>query len=365
MSETIETLGGYLRRERKKRDISVEQVAYATRISLKMLNALEEDRHWELPAQPFVRGYLQAYSKYVNLDTKDVFLRYQHHLATQPEALRDQSKNSLDAEYSEGKEKQHVVWITSALLLVLCLSGSYFWLRQRLEKQENQIASQAPILKNLTEGDRATSGGTAGIGDTIATTSAAKSSDPLVDLKRTITAPAATTAPASTTTPAVTTPPQLPAPTPPAAATAAPAAKPEVVKAKTEEEAAAAPAAADNTPKTYNLTLRAKEDVWVRFQTDDEEIKDLIIRKDRAITIRANKLIKMFSGNVAGLSGALNGKALDTLTVGDWKRSVVIPFSEAPNVKLPLFPGGPTEGGDLKTEARSTQNPASSGTSQQ
>ena len=73
MSEEQETLGSYLRRERKKRDVSIEQIAYATRISLKMLNALEEDHHQLLPAQPFVRGYLQAYAKYVSLDPKDAY----------------------------------------------------------------------------------------------------------------------------------------------------------------------------------------------------------------------------------------------------------------------------------------------------
>ena len=45
MTEENESLGGYLKRERKKRDISLEQVSYATRISLKMLSALEEDTH--------------------------------------------------------------------------------------------------------------------------------------------------------------------------------------------------------------------------------------------------------------------------------------------------------------------------------
>ena len=86
MNEMNESLGSYLRRAREEKNVSVEQVAYATRISLKMLRALEEDDHTALPAPTFVRGYLQAYAKYVRIDTQDLLLRYQHHLATAPDA---------------------------------------------------------------------------------------------------------------------------------------------------------------------------------------------------------------------------------------------------------------------------------------
>jgi len=83
-----ESLGSYLKRVREEKGISIEQVAYATRISLKMLAALEDDDHSALPAPTFVRGYLQAYAKDGHIDTQELRVRYQHHRAVAPETKR-------------------------------------------------------------------------------------------------------------------------------------------------------------------------------------------------------------------------------------------------------------------------------------
>ena len=364
LDEEQETLGSYLRRERKKRDVSIEQIAYATRISLKMLNALEEDQHGNLPAQPFVRGYLKAYAKYVNLDPKDVLLRYQHHLATQPSEVPWNSQSRLDAEEDSNSEKRRLVWIACALGVILLGGGTFYWLRNKLQEENARAMSRAPVLKNATA-DVAV--GPLPIPPSPALTAVPTTSthDPLATLpQKPIPAPALvdatkTTAPKTPEAKPPVAPPPAPIPAPVVATP--PVQPPPVVKPPPPEPPAPTTAATDSGPKKYNLSLKAKEDVWIRFQTDTDETKDLILRKDKTITIRAEKIIRMFSGNVRAMTGNLNGQALDSLTQGDWKRSVVIPFSEIPNVSLPLFPGGPGEGSS--ESARSTPKKAESGTS--
>jgi cytoskeletal protein RodZ len=70
------SLGQYLRFERELRQMSLGEVSQATRIPLRTLVALEEDRSAELPGEVFVRGFLRAYAKVLSLPEQEVLGRY-------------------------------------------------------------------------------------------------------------------------------------------------------------------------------------------------------------------------------------------------------------------------------------------------
>jgi transcriptional regulator with XRE-family HTH domain len=70
------TLGSLLGEARKARGVTLEQAAAATRIRIRHLAALEDDRLAELPAPVYVRGYLRTYAGYLEVDADalvDVF----------------------------------------------------------------------------------------------------------------------------------------------------------------------------------------------------------------------------------------------------------------------------------------------------
>ena len=71
----LPSLGQYLRQERERRGITIEQVASATKIGIKTLHALEEDRYSELPARPFIRGFVTSYARFIGLDFSLPMLR--------------------------------------------------------------------------------------------------------------------------------------------------------------------------------------------------------------------------------------------------------------------------------------------------
>ena len=73
----MDHFGEYLRRERKLRNISLEDISEATKISPHLLKAIEEAQLEMLPTEVYVKGFLRAYSKYVGLDDNDVVLRYE------------------------------------------------------------------------------------------------------------------------------------------------------------------------------------------------------------------------------------------------------------------------------------------------
>lgn len=62
-----ETVGEILRRTRKERKVSLEQVSTATHIRLHYLEALENDLLDQLPSEVQGRGFLRLYADYLNL----------------------------------------------------------------------------------------------------------------------------------------------------------------------------------------------------------------------------------------------------------------------------------------------------------
>jgi cytoskeletal protein RodZ len=62
------SFGENLRRERELRGISLPEIAQATKISVRFLQALESDRLEVLPGGIFRRSFVKAYADYVGLD---------------------------------------------------------------------------------------------------------------------------------------------------------------------------------------------------------------------------------------------------------------------------------------------------------
>ncbi len=75
-SEGEGSFGTWLRGQREAREISLREIAEDTKISLRYLEALEEDRHEILPAAVFAKGFLREYGKFVGLDPDEVVNRY-------------------------------------------------------------------------------------------------------------------------------------------------------------------------------------------------------------------------------------------------------------------------------------------------
>jgi cytoskeleton protein RodZ len=76
MPVDFDSLGSYLRQERERQQVSLQEIAAATKIQYKFLEALEHDAYEQLPAPPFVVGFLRAYAQYVALDPEAVLTAY-------------------------------------------------------------------------------------------------------------------------------------------------------------------------------------------------------------------------------------------------------------------------------------------------
>src|SRR5215475_10955304 len=62
------SFGENLRRERELRGVSLRDIADATKISVRFLDALEKGRHDLLPGGLFVRAFVKQYARHLGLD---------------------------------------------------------------------------------------------------------------------------------------------------------------------------------------------------------------------------------------------------------------------------------------------------------
>jgi cytoskeleton protein RodZ len=69
-------IGGELRTARQARSLSVDAIARATKISPRILTAIERNTFDAVPRGPFIRGYLKSYAREVGLDGDELVRRY-------------------------------------------------------------------------------------------------------------------------------------------------------------------------------------------------------------------------------------------------------------------------------------------------
>ncbi len=72
----MEEFGHYLKSHREKKGIRLEEIASITKIHLHNLELLESGKMEKLPPEPFIRGFITAYAKYVGLSPKEAIEKY-------------------------------------------------------------------------------------------------------------------------------------------------------------------------------------------------------------------------------------------------------------------------------------------------
>ena len=128
----VTSFGRWLRRQREVRKIALREVAETTNISIRYLEALEDDRFEALPAPVFAKGFLREYARYVGLDPDEVV---NHYLAARQDATVEEAERAIATQRASHPPRSRG-WLWSALLLVLLAAaagGWAFW-RQRRDR---------------------------------------------------------------------------------------------------------------------------------------------------------------------------------------------------------------------------------------
>jgi cytoskeletal protein RodZ len=119
-----ETFGEYLLRERRLRNIRLEEIAERTHISLDTLQHFESDAYDKLPPRVYVNGFLRIYAGFVGLDENEVILRFEDALqginAAQPRA---------GMQWKANQRLRFWALLILLILLALSLAAGYFYYR--------------------------------------------------------------------------------------------------------------------------------------------------------------------------------------------------------------------------------------------
>lgn len=111
------SLGQELKRERELRGISLQEIADSTRISLRFLQAIEDDQLHLIPGTFFVRAILRSYARTIGLDEQQVLNRYQQiesYAMASPEPSVEKKPDSRPRGIS-----RRIIWMAGVVLIIL------------------------------------------------------------------------------------------------------------------------------------------------------------------------------------------------------------------------------------------------------
>lgn len=243
------SLGPYLRQMRESKGVSLDEIARATRVGRRHLEALEAEEQDELPAPVFVKGFIRAYCGFLSTPADEALVRYRELSGEAPPL-------SHAAPAGRARPSRMGGPVAVSLILVLVLAGALVAVNLGLRSAPPRSLGRAP-------GKQAEPG-------------------PAADKARSAVAPAPSeTAAAMPATP-------VPA--------AAPAAAGPVVVAEGQR-----------------LVVRAVEPTWVRVQTDHGTAVEEILPAGAVRELKSQTRFVLTVGNAAGLELTLNGQRLPPL----------------------------------------------------
>jgi cytoskeleton protein RodZ len=267
------SFGENLRREREMRGVTLQEIAAATKISVRFLLALEEEEFTKLPGGIFTRSFIRAYAKYLGLDEERVLAEY--HLVAQ--ARPDVDLTRLTVTNPEARREASRAPIITLALAVVLLGGGYgiFRYSRRASTESGSIPTPAPVPPAAPSA--------ASTGEVSTPAAAPESAQPLAE-RSTASSPAAASSGAPTVAPSPA-PPSL-QPTMPALA---------------EAEGGLV------------LQVAATERAWVAVDVDGKTVLQRVLNPSEIQTLKAKESFDVTTGNAQGIILTLNGETLKPL----------------------------------------------------
>jgi cytoskeletal protein RodZ len=118
------TLGEFLRSERERRGVTLEQVASATKVGIRTLHALESDHYSELPAKPYIRGFVTSYCSFIGVDPSEVRTKYDDYitLRSKERPNREGGHSGYAFEKKDGQRQSRIL-LSIAMVSFLVVGG--------------------------------------------------------------------------------------------------------------------------------------------------------------------------------------------------------------------------------------------------
>jgi cytoskeletal protein RodZ len=284
MQVDFDSLGSYLHQERERQQVSLQEVAAATKIQLKFLEALEHDAYDQLPAAPFVVGFLRAYAQYIALDPEMVLTAYRslHRTPEPPEVARRPAPVPTPSLH-----RRQVMRLAVFLAVFGLLTGVVIHEMRRGQQTQSSVAFFPAVLPSQDEHTTDSSQSTALVAPRSEPSGAALAVIP------TSPAPAARGE-------------QSPGLTILGASEAASlSAPPAALGTSQAREGGGA-----ESPGALVLQARALADTWLRVEIDGDKRQTLHLTSGKSVQWEAHERFRLTVGNVRGTKLVLNGQEI-------------------------------------------------------
>jgi cytoskeleton protein RodZ len=138
------SFGTRLRQQREQRGASLEAVSSVTRISVRILEAFENEQWNRLPGGIFNRGFLRSIARYLKIDEEALIAAYV--------AAANDSPEGRSPAVEARSNPLRLVWISAAALLLaaaLAAGGYFAYHRSRPGTPHDPQARPAPASSTI------------------------------------------------------------------------------------------------------------------------------------------------------------------------------------------------------------------------
>lgn len=305
----MDDLGKYLKAARKEQKVSVDEVGSHTKIPIRFVQAMEDNRFDQLPNVVSAKGFLRGYAQFLNLDITEICEAFDEIFDPQKKRALAHEKQDEILSHLQVKRSsrlpfpRRVLFLVGGVILLLLIFVGLL--------PERKDAQRSPSPPPLLEEQVATN-----------------VENPLENGVLLEEAPITETAPAiekAVSAPSEETPIQE------VVEVESPKIKPEALKTKEKfvasvevnpEEKEKPVLLSENetpiispteTPSMHLLYVEAIEPTWVQVEIDEDEIREALLQPNDSIRWKAKEKFLLKVGNAGGVKVLLNGEELDPL----------------------------------------------------
>jgi len=261
----MDGLGEYLKKEREKKGITLEEASKVTRIRKAYLLSIE-DGNIGMQSPVFIKGFVKSYAEFLGLDSADVIEKYNDILNEKDGQVGVEKGFELEpVSTTRSRHLIPAVLVLALITVVYILTTSEKPDTTPVQVQKTSkvdVPEQKPVLSNTTAYQTPLA---------IITTSQTHTFEPITT---------------SAGTPV--------SPSPP---------KPDVQTVQTPEK----------PEKQHSLIATARELTWLQVTVDNNDPAEVLLRKGESTRWFAVSKITVVVGNAGGVDLTYNGKLLESL----------------------------------------------------
>ena len=282
----IENFGSYIKHERELRGVPLEEISRITKIHIRFLEALEDNRFDELPGEVFIKGYIRSYANIIGSDVDEMLNSYEESIGNK---LIEKGPNSQSK--STNTVKKYIGFVIAGLSILALLFFSKFIVLDKNNPTEKIVKPSSSILDAATKKEVSPK-----IAENSSNKELVENSIPHPEVSVT-NKPLVVEKGLDTIKP-----------------------KPELQKQKNSLVVKEGETSG-NIEKPLKLTIKVKNNSWFNITIDDFRGEDFILSAGEEKSYWGNEIFRLTIGNKQGTDLILNGKSL------------VIPESEGNIVK--------------------------------